>query len=83
MEKDRLATWSDAFREWAWNAGAMFPDRAWLLHDCDVWLANPHYVGPPVRHPEDDGDYDYDAPDGTPDYVPDMPDSPGADDIPF
>lgn len=49
-----LATWNDAYREFSWNAGEDNPDQAWLLHENDVWLANPHYVGPKVRHPEDD-----------------------------
>lgn len=53
---DTLATWNDAYREFAWNAGADHPDCAWLLHENDVWMANPHYVGPKVRHPEDDAE---------------------------
>ncbi|MDE5446468.1 hypothetical protein GWG65_34930 [Bradyrhizobium sp. CSA207] len=23
-----------------------------MLHDFDVWVRNPYYVGPPVPHPE-------------------------------
>ena len=57
LKMAQLATWNDAFREYAWNAGAVYPERAWLLHNNDVWLANPHYKGPPARHPEDD-DYE-------------------------
>lgn len=52
-EEDRLATPMEAVREYAYNAGAVYPDRAWLLHDWDVWVANPHYRGPRVPHPED------------------------------
>ena len=49
----QLATRSEAVREWAWNYGA--PSHvAWLLHDWDVWVKNPHYIGPAVPHPEDD-----------------------------
>lgn len=53
---ERVATDAEAVREMAYNVGAERPDRAWLLDDRDVWVKNPHYVGPPVRHPEDDYD---------------------------
>ena len=56
MEGDHMATPSEAVAEFGYNAGMDYPDRAWLLHDFDVWVANPHYVGPPVPHPEDDVD---------------------------
>lgn len=46
----------EAVREFAWNAGYERPDVAWLLHDFDVWVKNPHYNGPPVPHPETVGD---------------------------
>lgn len=49
---DDLATRSESVREWAYNCGAP-ADRAWILHDWDVWTANPRYDGPPVPHPED------------------------------
>ena len=52
-----LATNSDALREFAYNAGRDCPDVAWLLHFSDTVVANPFYVGPPVRHPEAD-EYD-------------------------
>jgi hypothetical protein len=51
------ATYTEAFAEFAYNGGADHSDRAWLLHDCDVWVRNPHYRGPAVPHPEADGDY--------------------------
>jgi hypothetical protein len=54
MNPTPLATPADALREFAANAGRENPDWAWLLHDWDVWVANPFYQGPPVRHPEDD-----------------------------
>jgi hypothetical protein len=48
---------SDA--EWdrasALELGAANPDRAWILTDRDVWHRNPFYVGPEVKHPEDEG----------------------------
>jgi hypothetical protein len=50
---DHLATPQEAVQEYARNAGADHPEQAWLLHDWDVWVRNPHYRGPPVRHPED------------------------------
>jgi hypothetical protein len=53
-EEDHLATPSEAVAEYARNIGGEYPDRAWLLHDFDVWVANPHYAGPPVPHPESD-----------------------------
>lgn len=34
--------------------GETNPDRAWVLTDRDTWVANPHYVGAPVPHPEMD-----------------------------
>jgi hypothetical protein len=58
-EEDRLATPADAMREFAENVGGTEHNAkyAWLLTDYDVWVRNPHYVGPPQRHPED---YDLD-----------------------
>lgn len=53
---ERVATDADAMQEMAWNVGAAKADRAWLLDDRDAWVRNPHYVGPAVRHPEDDYD---------------------------
>lgn len=46
------ATPSDACREYARNAGAMFPERAWILTDFDTWERNPSYAGPWAPHPE-------------------------------
>lgn len=60
-EDDRPATMSEAVDEWARNVGS-FPryiDQAWLSHDYDVWVKNPHYTGPAQPHPED-GDFDED-----------------------
>ena len=56
MYGDRCATPQEAMNEWAWNVGSYdrFKDSEWLLHDNDVWLRNPHYSGPPQRHPEAD-----------------------------
>ena len=34
--------------------GETMPERAWILTPFDTWEKNPYYVGPPVRHPEDD-----------------------------
>jgi hypothetical protein len=49
-----LATPADAVREYAANAGAMQPDREWILTPYDSWERNPCYSGPPQRHPEED-----------------------------
>lgn len=49
-----LATPDDAIREFAWTHGAMNKDQEWFLHDWDVWVLNPHFVGKPGPHPEDD-----------------------------
>lgn len=57
QEQDWLATPGEALVEFAWNAGTDKPEQAWLLHDRDVWVRNPHYSGPPVPHPEDDRDF--------------------------
>jgi hypothetical protein len=59
---ERLATPQEAVSEFAWNAGAEHAEQAWLLHDWDVWVKNPHYSGPPVPHPESDP-LDYEAAD--------------------
>lgn len=32
------------------------PDRQWVLTSFDTWERNPHYDGPPQRHPEDDSE---------------------------
>ena len=54
-ERDsHVASPAEAIDEFAWNAGQEVPDQAWLSHDWDVWVKNPHYVGPPVPHPESD-----------------------------
>lgn len=58
--ESRLATPSEAVAEYGRNAGRDNPDRAWLLHDWDVWVRNPFYVGPPVPHPESDDGQDDD-----------------------
>jgi len=52
-----LATMSDAVREWSYNCEAP-ADRCWIIHDYDVWVRNPRYVGPDMPHPE----YDQDGP---------------------
>ncbi len=43
-----------AFKEYARNVGAEFPDRPWILTPMDTWERNPFYRGPPAPHPEDD-----------------------------
>ena len=43
---------TESVREWAWVVGAEEPERDWLLHDWDVWVRNPHFVGEPGPHPE-------------------------------
>lgn len=45
-----------AFREYAFAHGAMDPEAPWILTPMDTWERNPHYRGPPARHPEDDRD---------------------------
>lgn len=44
----------ESLTEWAAIAGTDRPDRCWLLHPMDVWVRNPHFVGPATPHPEDD-----------------------------
>jgi hypothetical protein len=55
----RLASPAEAVAEFGWNAGMDRPEEAWLLHDWDVWVKNPHYAGPPVPHPESDWEGPY------------------------
>jgi hypothetical protein len=52
------ATFSFGFAvsEGAREVGRMNPDRAWILTPFDSWEKNPFYVGPPVKHPEDDSE---------------------------
>lgn len=38
--------------------GQLYPERAWVSTDRDVWHRNPFYQGPPQPHPEDDHAYD-------------------------
>jgi hypothetical protein len=38
----------------AYDIGELYPERAWVNTDRDVWHKNPFYKGPPVPHPEDD-----------------------------
>lgn len=51
-----VATPQESVYEYAYNAGMDRPDDAWILTPFDVWMPNPHYVGPRVRHPEDYSD---------------------------
>lgn len=56
---DRVATYTEAFREYAYNAGFECPDREWISTPWDTWERNPHYTGPKGLHPEadpEDGD---------------------------
>ena len=48
---------SEAVRQYAYAYGEEEPEKPWILSPFDTWERNPHYVGPPVPHPED---YDYD-----------------------
>ena len=54
-EEDRLASPSDAMREYAYNVGYndRYKDSQWILTDYDVWVVNPHYCGKPQPHPEE------------------------------
>ena len=52
-----LATPQESLQEFAIVAGGDNPEKAWLLNDRDIWIANPFYHGPDVPHPES---YDYD-----------------------
>lgn len=54
-EEDRLATPSEACREWAWNVGSetRYANQQWLLTDYDTWERNPHYHGHAQEHPHD------------------------------
>lgn len=71
-----IATYSEAFREYAYNAGAEDVDREWISTPWDTWERNPHYTGPKGRHPEDD-DYDSEL------YGPWKPVNYADDEIPF
>ncbi len=49
-----LATYGEAFKEYARNAGEEKPDTEWILTPWDTWERNPWYHGKPGRHPEED-----------------------------
>lgn len=49
---DRMATKSEACKEYAEWVGAHRVNDAWILTDYDTWEPNPFYQGPPVTHPE-------------------------------
>jgi hypothetical protein len=55
MEEDFYgkATWGDALREYARNAGMDRPDQAWISTPWDVLMTNPFYNGPDEPYPED------------------------------
>ena len=53
MDEDRLATPTEACREYARNVGSEHPERPWILTDRDTWERNPFYDGPAVPHPDD------------------------------
>jgi hypothetical protein len=57
--EDRVATPTEAVREWARNVGwyPRYKDSQWILSDYDTWERNPHYNGPDQGHPEDCCDY--------------------------
>ena len=51
---DHIATYPEAMKEYAANAGSDRPEQAWILTPWDVWEPNPAYHGPAVMHPEMD-----------------------------
>ena len=52
IEFDHITSPGEAMEEWRTNYGMDNTEKAWVLHDHDVWMANPYYSGPPVPHPE-------------------------------
>lgn len=54
-EEDRLASPSDAMREYAIVVGGYerYRNSQWILTDYDVWVINPYYRGKPQPHPEE------------------------------
>lgn len=47
---------AEAHQQYAGVYGEDRSEQAWILSPYDVWVANPHYQGPAVPHPES---YDY------------------------
>ena len=43
FDEDRLATPTEACREYARNYGMDHPDEEWILTDFDTWEHNPFY----------------------------------------
>ena len=84
-EEDRVATVSEAVREWVWNVGQDYPDRQWLWSDYDTCEQNPHYKGPPQPYPGDGIEDEYDlAPEADkPEWQQVYDPEPDFDEIPF
>lgn len=53
---------SAALSQYTGAYGAEDVNREWILSPYDTWEKNPHYVGKPGRHPEDDFDDEEDLP---------------------
>jgi len=51
-DHDHIATYQEAFKEYARNSGMDDQERPWILTPWDTWEANPWYTGPEVEHPE-------------------------------
>lgn len=84
-EHDHVATYSEAFKEYARNAGHERPDSEWILTPWDTWEKNPWYSGKPGPHPEaHPDDYDPNYPPGeVMTFAPRAPRELMDDDIPF
>ena len=54
LRDEQASTPRELELDYADRAGALRPDVAWIVTPFDTVVANPHYAGPPVPHPDDD-----------------------------
>lgn len=69
--------YQEAFQQYGNLHGKENQNQEWILTPRDTWVKNPHYIGLPGRHPEDDHDdeddtsFDWNKARKEADYIPD------------
>jgi len=49
---DRAATYPEAMKEYARDAGEEDLNQEWIITPWDTWERNPNYIGEPRPHPD-------------------------------
>lgn len=49
----------EVLQQYADVYGIEDPTQEWILTPQDVWVVNPHYIGTPGKHPEENWDDEY------------------------